>query len=120
MAHMYWFAFVGNVLGTPITTFANGWRYSGTFGASGANGAGTGLMWMPGWNSDAGNATVSDSNLTSFTYMHRHGNYDYVTPGINDWNASYSRGLPNSYHLGSRPAFFTGASCTYPWPPVTP
>jgi hypothetical protein len=113
MMHHYWYAFVGNVLGSASkTTTANGWSYQGSEAVPKA-------IWFSGWNNDASNPTKTDPNLTSFSFMFRSGNYDYVTGTINDWATGYSQTLPNSLYLTSKPAFFTGATCTYPWPWVT-
>jgi hypothetical protein len=117
MMHDYWFAFVGNVFGTSgVTTAANGWGYNGNL-------SGNKFMWTLGWNSDASNPTKTDPNLTtsSSAFIFRHGNYDYVSAGIADWTSGYSQTLPSSFYLGAAPAFSrAGASCTYPWPWVTP
>jgi hypothetical protein len=115
MQHNYWFAYVGNVLGTSgQTTTANGWTYSGNFSTNNH-------IWMPGWNSDASNPTRSDPNLTlsSGGFLFHHGNYDYVDESIVDWQSGYSQTLPNSFYLGAAPAFFSAGKCTYPWPWVT-
>jgi hypothetical protein len=117
MMHNYWFAYVGNVLGTSGTTTGNGWTYSGNYTSSKH-------IWMPGWNSDAGHQTASDPNITAgptSTYIFTHGNYDYVHGSIFDWHAGYSQMLPNSFYLSGAPSFFSvGAFCTYSWPWVTP
>ena len=117
MLHDYWFAYVGNVLGTSgVTTSANGWTYSGDLSTNKH-------IWMPGWNSDAANPADTDPNLTasSGAFLFKHGNFDYVDGAIIDWASGYSQTLPNSFYLGAEPAFFSaGASCTYPWPWVTP
>jgi hypothetical protein len=119
MMHDYWFAFVGNVLGTSgITTSANGWSYLGSLQPGTAK-----HIWMTGWNADAANATKTDPNLTAFigAFIFRHGNYDYLDGKIADWTSGYSQALPNSFYLASKPSFFSaGASCTYSWPWVTP
>jgi hypothetical protein len=117
MLHVYWHAYVGNVLGTASkTTSGNGWNYSGDFSTKKH-------IWMPGWNSDSSNPTKSDPNLTGATgtFLFKHGNYDYVNGSIADWTSGWSHTLPNSFYLKSKPAFFSaGASCTYTWPWVTP
>jgi hypothetical protein len=116
MMHDYWFAFVGNVLGTAgVTTAANSWTYSGNFSKNDN-------IWMLGWNSDASNPTKSDPNLSSGAFIFRHGDYDFVNGSIADWTSGYSHTLPNSFYLSSQPSFFgtSGANCTYPWPWVTP
>lgn len=113
MLHMYWFAYVGNVLGTSgSTTTGNGWVYSGNYSRN-KN------IWMPGWNSDAGNPTLSDPNLTGATgtFLFKNGNYDYVSAGIVDNAIGFTHTFPNSLYLLSTPAFFgPGASCTYTYP----
>jgi hypothetical protein len=115
MMHDYWFAYVGNVLGTSGVTVAPNWIYSGNFNDNQT-------IWLLGWNSDANNPTKSDPNLTasSGAFIFKHGNYDYVDRGIADWTSGYSQTLPNSFYLSNKPAFFSaGASCTYAWPWVT-
>ena len=112
-AYNYWFGFVGNVLGTALqTTSAKGWTYQGDWNGN--------RMWMIGWNDGNGG---QDPHLTgaSGSYIFRHGDYDYVNSKIADWTSGYSQTLPNSFYLSSQPSFFSGgASCTYPWPWVTP
>jgi hypothetical protein len=111
MAFHYWYAFVGNVLGTSgLTTSANGWTYSGDWNAN--------RIWMVGWyNFGTGG---QDSNLVKFTYMFRNGNYDYLDNSIVDWTSGYTQSPPNSLYLSSAPSFFgPGASCTYTWPWVS-
>ena len=117
MMHDYWFAYVGNVLGTSgVTTAPNGWSYNGNLSTNKQ-------IWMVGWNSDAANVAKTDPALTANvgTFLFRHGNYDYVNRSIADWTSAYSQTLPNSFYLSSKPSFFSaGATCTYSWPWVTP
>lgn len=118
-SYNYWFAFVGNVLGLAgETTAANGWSYQGDWSGK--------RMFMLGWNAGLPGAKGSggqDPYLdgANGSYIYRNGNYDYVDASIVDWASGSSQTLPNSFYLSSAPAFFTsGASCTYPWPWVTP
>jgi hypothetical protein len=113
MAYNYWFAFVGNVLGLAgETTAANGWSYQGDWSGN--------RMFMLGWNDGPGGQDPY-LNGVSGSYIFRHGDYDYVDGSIVDWTSGYSHTLPNSFYLSSTPSFFgPGASCTYPWPWVTP
>jgi hypothetical protein len=113
MAYNYWFAFVGNVLGLAgETTAANGWSYQGDWSGN--------RMFMLGWNDGPGGQDPY-LNGVSGSYIFRHGDYDYVDGSIVDWTSGYSHTLPNSFYLSSAPSFFgPGASCTYPWPWVTP
>jgi hypothetical protein len=109
MAYNYWFAFVGNVLGTQgKSTAANGWTYSGDFSGS--------RIFMLGW--DGGNGG-QDPNLDgkSASYILINGNYDYLNDAVT-WQGS-PVALPNSFYLSGKPAFFTAGS-GYPWPWVTP
>ena len=117
----YWYAFVGNVLGgtlnnvigaTPESTTANGWAYYRAY-----NGA-TKAIFMPG--SDGSNV---DANLdyihNASPYALHDGNFDYVNNAV-EWAGS-PHTLPNSLYLTSAPSYFAGgASCSYPWPWVTP
>jgi hypothetical protein len=113
MAYNYWFAFVGNVLGlAKETTAANGWSYQGDWSSP--------RIFMLGWNTGPGG---EDPYLdgASGSYIFRNGDYDYVNARIADWAAGYLHTIPNSFYLASAPSFFSaGASCTYPWPWVTP
>jgi hypothetical protein len=109
MAYNYWFAYVGNVLGTSgKSTAANGWTYSGDFTAS--------RIFMLGW--DGGNGG-QDPYLDgkSGSYILINGNYDYLNDAV-IWQGS-PVALPNSFYLSSKPAFFAEGS-GYPWPWVTP
>jgi hypothetical protein len=111
----YWMAFVGNVMGkSGVTTAGHGWTYT-AFSQTNKN------IWMFGWSGSECN-TCSDNNLngTTGSYYFRHANYDYLNGSIADYQVGYSHTLPNSLYLTSVPAFFTGASCTYSWPWVTP
>ena len=117
MAYVYWMGFVGNVIGTSgQTTTGNGWSYRATYSGT------TKAMWMPGWIALSGNDT--NLNVGSGYYYFKNGNYDYVTASVSDCvGGAFSCTLPNSFYLApgsSAPSFFTGASCTYPWPWVTP
>jgi hypothetical protein len=122
-SYNYWYAFVGNVLGTttdnviggtPFTTAANGWSFDSCVQAA----CGGGAIWTRG--SAQGNGY--DPNLwhgNSSPYMFRDGNYDFYNQSVS-WNGS-SHSLPSSLYLPSAPAFFSaGSSCTYPFPWVTP
>jgi hypothetical protein len=112
MAYNYWFAFVGNVLGmSGETTAANGWSYQGDWSSS--------RIWMLGWNAGPGGEDPYLDGTTA-SYIFRHGDYDYVNGSIADWTSGYSQTLPNSFYLAAAPSFFTGTTCSYPWPWVTP
>jgi hypothetical protein len=123
MAYNYWYAFVGNVMGTttnnviggtPFTTAANGWAYYRNYNA-GAKAIFVG-------SSSYGPSSDPDPNMfppTSSSFMYIDGNYDFVNAAVT-WKVG-SHALPNSLYLTSAPAFFSaGGSCTYPWPWVTP
>jgi Chitobiase/beta-hexosaminidase C-terminal domain len=112
-SYNYWYAFVGNVLGTAgKTTTANGWSYEGDWNGN--------RMFMLGWNgNNGGQDPYIDGSIASYVFIS--GNYDYVNGAIHAWASGYSQSLPNSLYLASAPAFFSGgASCTYAWPWVTP
>jgi hypothetical protein len=113
MAYNYWFAFVGNVLGTEgESTAANGWSYEGDWTSN--------RIFMLGWN--AGNGGQDPyMNGDAGAYFFRSGNYDYVNDAVAEWASGYSQTLPSSLYLSSAPDFFNaGASCAYQWPWVTP
>ena len=116
MVYNYWHAFVGNVLGlSGTTTTDNGWVYSST--SNSGTGLPTKTMWALGWSTAFINYAYDTNLYPSFTYMFRHGNYDYVNASIVDWQSGYSQSLPNSLYLSSTPSFFgPGASCTYTYP----
>ena len=119
MAFDYWYAFVGNVLGTSgQTTAANGWLYKCAPPTSSQNNK---CIWMSGWVGSEWPAPDPNLAAVANPYIFRHGDYDYVDASIADWTTGYSHTLPNSFYLASAPAFFgSGASCTYSWPWVTP
>ena len=118
----YWHSYIGNVVGTP--GYMHGWVYENN--TQGAN-----AIWNPGYNV---NSTHEDPEVWSQQTgasacvtasgdqcpLIRYGNYDYVTNSIADPSSPVGT-IPNSFFLSSAPAFFgAGASCTYPWPWVTP
>ena len=117
-SYNYWYAYVGNVLGTtvnnviggtPYTTVANGWVYASPAGGSPpmyASGTPTGT-----------NGYDTNLFMGSPLFILRDGNYDYVNAAVVWANGVHA--LPNSLYLNSAPSFFAGASCTYPWPWVT-
>jgi hypothetical protein len=110
MSYNYWFAVVGNVLGEAgKTTAANGWTYQGDWSGK--------RIFMLGWNTGPGGQDPY-LNGVSGSYIYISGNYDYVNAGVTWADANHT--LPNSYYLSSAPSFFTGGSCTYSWPWVTP
>jgi hypothetical protein len=117
MALNYWYAFVGNVAGfAGIQSCAVG---AFVYGANSTNANKS--IWISGWVGFEWPGP--DANLTgvSHRFLHKHGNYDYVNASIADYATGFSQAMPNSYYAGAKPAFFgPGASCTYPWPWVTP
>jgi hypothetical protein len=122
-SYNYWYAFVGNVLGTtlnnviggkPFTTAANGWHYNScTQLTCNFN------IWAAGTPTGG---SGYDSNLyygNANSWLFRDGNYDFYNAAVVWANGIHS--LPNSLYLTSAPSFFsTVASCSYPWPWVTP
>jgi hypothetical protein len=124
MAFDYWFAYVGNVLGTSgQTTTANGWKYQCSVGGTTNTPQGNKCLWMSGrTGSEWTGSGDPNLNLTAGrgAYLFKSGNYDYVTASINDWASGYSQTLPNSLYLSSAPAFLGAGTCTYPWAWVTP
>jgi hypothetical protein len=119
MAFDYWYAFVGNVLGTSgQTTAANGWIYKCAPPASSQTNK---CIWMSGWVGSEWPAPDPNLATAANPYIFRHGDYDYVNASILDWTTGYSQTLPNSFYVSAAPAFFSsGANCTYSWPWVTP
>ena len=108
----YWESFVGNVLGySSYTTAANGWSYSG---------GGAKHIFSLGWDSNAASTNPKAGFDTNGGTTIAHGNYDYFQNTVT-WDPNYaSHNLPGSLYLATAPAFFTGVSCTYPWPWATP
>lgn len=116
MAYLYWFAHVGNVHGTSgQSTTGNGWVSQGTYGTNNK------MIWLSGWlNWDPNTSDTHLNTLTTADYIQRHAYYDYRLGSVVN-QAGYSTTIPNSFYLASKPAFFgPGATCTYPWPWVTP
>jgi hypothetical protein len=118
MAFDYWYAFVGNVLGTPGQTIpGKGWAYQCASPGRPSNKC----IWMSGWVGSEWPAPDPHLTTTTNPYIFRHGDYDYVNAAVFDWTTNYSKTLPNSFYLSSAPSFFSsGAICSYPWPWVTP
>jgi hypothetical protein len=109
MGYNYWFAYVGNVLGTSgESTKANGWTYSGDFTGN--------RIFMLGWGAGNGGQDPYIDGVKA-SYILINGNYDYLNNAVT-WQGSPVT-LPNSFYLSSEPAFFTTAS-GYTWPWVTP
>jgi hypothetical protein len=65
----------------------------------------------PGPN-DPGVLPLATYTTRSLDKLFRHGNWDNVTSSIADWQAGYTRTLPNSLYLTNKPTWW-GAS---PWP----
>lgn len=137
--HIWWYSFIGNVLGYPDgydsapvigdgypatfspevqgTTFRYEWL-GGAFGSSG----GYTPMWQLGYNGQHW-YTTPDASTVSTTL--RDGNYDFATNSVR-WHGIGGTGagttpnpiptIPPSLYLRSKPAFF-GAN---PWPWVDP
>jgi hypothetical protein len=124
MAFDYWFAFVGNVLGTSSqTTSGNGWTYQCNIGGSANTHSGNKCLWMTGRTGSEWNG-AGDPNLNlvagSGAFVFRNGNFDYVNAAVVDNASGFSQAFPNSFYASSKPAFFSSGTCTYPWPWVTP
>jgi hypothetical protein len=118
MAWNYWHWLGDNVLGTSgVTTTGNGWSLT----SGSTNNTPTKVIWDSGW---ANLGTRSDPNLdgtNTIQFIHKNGNFDYVTNSIADNDPSYSQSFPNSLVFAGTPSFFApGATCTYPFPWVTP
>jgi hypothetical protein len=107
-AYAYWFAFVGNVLGTPnSTTAANGWTYNCI---SAINDIPQGCIWVLGWMDISPQGY--DTHVASTAFIT--GNYDYLNNSAT-WAGS-PQTLPSSLYLNSEPAFFqAGSGYTWPW-----
>jgi hypothetical protein len=102
--YSYWFAFIGNVLGTQGQT--SGWSYNGSLTA------GTPAIWLLGWD-DLPNR-LTDPNVASTATTD--GNYDYVTNSVTWASSDTAHTLPDSFYLTRKPAFFkAGSGYTWPW-----
>ena len=110
-AYNYWYAFIGNVLGTSgYSTTINGWVYDGNYTRNFD-------IYDRGYEDITG---TQDPNLYgSSPYLERHGNYDYVNASVQWDSANSNHTLPDSFYLTSEPSFFTTAS-GYTWPWVNP
>jgi hypothetical protein len=106
----YYYSFVGNVLGTADQDPSpqDGFAYEDTWPWEDDP---VGL-WRLGYTPLDWNARP-DPRVLSTT--HRHANFDYATRSVH-WADGWSRTLPPSLYLASRPAFFGGR----PWPWVDP
>ena len=132
--YSYWDSFIGNIAGMPGKM--TGWTYR--CAAGNADSGCAPAVFNLGWNdtSVAGSladgtmelsyptvpsstitgpgCTSSGSNCTPIV----DGNYDYLTNSIQWASNDTAHTLPSSLYLSGAPAFFTGASST--WPPVDP
>jgi hypothetical protein len=106
----YYYSFVGNVLGTEDQDPAphDGFAYEDVWPWE-ADPVG---LWRLGYTPLDWDARP-DPRVMATT--HRHGNYDYATRSA-QWAEGWSRTLPASLYLASRPAFFG----SHPWPWVDP
>jgi hypothetical protein len=120
-AYGWWFSFVGNVLGSPCTTSANGWRLNGS------NQLNPDIFQL-GWDDQTNGFT--DPNVTTIypavgpncsasvpncaTIVD--GNYDYFRNQVTWASNDTAHTLPNSLFLPGMPAFFNaGSGYTWPW-----
>lgn len=121
MSFDYWMAYAANYLGTTgVTTTANGFIYQ--INAQSGPGQTNKGIFARGWT-NGGSATGSDPHLiasASPAYIFQNGNYDAVNAAVVDNAAGYTQAFPNSLYLAAKPAFFTGVTCVYPWPWITP
>lgn len=114
----YWYAFVGNVLGTSAAVACTTYVYNSNSTGTQTNAP---TMWQLGSNQAGNPADPKLYPMTSASYVFRHGNFDYVNAAIADWTSGYTHALPNSLYLSSTPSYFgPGATCTYTWPWVDP
>lgn len=124
MSFNYWMAYVGNVGGlSGVSTTGNGWVYFRcALGACGMGSETNLSIYMAGWSNPDwkyGDQNLDGTNGTPFLF--KNSNFDYVTNGIPSAEnppSGFSGALPNSFYLSSAPSYFTGTSCTYPWPPI--
>jgi hypothetical protein len=109
--HHYWYSFIANVLGTegqrpaPAKTFV--YEKNDAFGDWTRA-----PMWQLGYDGSKW-SPPQDSQVVATTI--RHGNFDYVSGQV-VWDPRYTRKLPPSFYLASKPAFLGSE----PWPLVDP
>ena len=96
-----YYTFVGNVLGSPSWT-------TGTVTASGNCGVGGKVAFRFGCDGNPGGF----ASPTAFNTAIRHGNYDYITDGVANWDGGANHTLKPSMYYSSKPAFF--GSCAWP------
>jgi hypothetical protein len=102
----YWHSFVGNVLGEntmPIAEWAVEDPGTNTSGSAFAGGK---AIWRLGY--EATHWDQQQDPDVAATVL-REGNYNYVSDSLDTTPGT----LPNSYYLGSTPAFF--GACAWPW-----
>ena len=120
---IWWYSFVGNVLGFQGMPLLSGTDFHGdTFNqthfiyqsdVNALNDDSAVPMWKIGYDGTTW-PNVADPLVVARTY--RHGNYDYVTNSVTWDSGNPNRTLPPSLYLASKPAFF-GSN---PWPWVDP
>ena len=131
--YSYWNSHVGNIVG--YSGLVSSWNYR--CAAGGADSGCSPALFNLGWNdtSVAGseadgsmelsyptsptgaNATITGYGCTSSgsnCVPIVDGNYDFKTNSI-QYDSRGVVSLPSSFYLNSGPAFFSGASCTWPW-----
>jgi hypothetical protein len=103
-----YYSFIGNILGSPSWT-------TGTVTASttcSSQGLSVKTAFRFGCDGNPGNYQNSDSLTTAI----RHGNYDYITDGVANWDGGADHTIPESLYYVTKPAWYGG--CV--WPPINP
>jgi Pectate lyase superfamily protein len=98
------YTLAGNVIGLPSFT-------GGTVLVNSSASPAKPIIYRFGYSSNGG----SYSDTQSFSTVLRHGNYNYVSDGVDNW-ADPDHVLPSSMYYTSKPLFFGGCA----WPPVGP
>lgn len=122
--NIWWFNFVGNVLGTagqtlvkPRSTWSDGSLLASqtqfTYEMTGDMSSDTIVpMWKLGYNGQDG-SIPQDQTVVQRTL--RQGNFDYVSNSVR-WDTT-AQAIPNSLYLTAKPAFF--GSNQWPWVDAT-
>ena len=107
--HNRYYSLVGNVIGMPDWT-------SGTVTADGDCEPEEPTVYRFGCDGQPGG--YADSLVGTTTL--RHGNYDYITGGVVNWDGGTDDVLRASMYYDSRPSWFDDQGAGRPWPPIGP
>jgi hypothetical protein len=108
--HQNYYSLVGNVLGAPgmHTNWSNATLHPTSCGSAGRSNP---VVYRVGCDDNGGSYQPD-----AWTTLIKHGNYDFKTQGVADWDGGGNHTLKSSYYYSSQPSFF--GSCA--WPPFGP